>query len=313
MIHPYHPASFGTVLALVFCVAAVVALLLTVFRRARQRWRWKNGFAAADVRRRVRNTPFPKKLKKTWLKHHPDRSAADFAAAAAGFQDYLVVVACTRGATALPSAAADSVWHLLLETPKAYAAYCRRAVGFAVTHVEKVHMTAPMESALALTWAVACRIDGIDPLRPRCLPVLFGLDAALRWPDGHAYRLDPDSGLPALDADPNVGRCWAIWLAGGLAATSTGWAWAKNSIAPGMHRAHGRKHRREVTGGDEGSSCSGFLAHLWASDAPADRSGISESPSSSWFSWFGAGDGGGSSCGASCGGSCGGGGGGGGD
>lgn len=93
-----------------------------------------------------------------------------------------------QGACALPSKAADSVWHAWLQfDPAGLAQWQQRFFGQVVEHREADALGAPLDDCLARTWMGACRSEGLSPLGPR-LPLLFALDGLLRLPTGWAYR-----------------------------------------------------------------------------------------------------------------------------
>lgn len=129
MTHPIPLSTLALVAFLALAVGSVLVLLALFYRisarrdEARRRAaRWRNGEAAAAVLERIRATPLPSGTEQAWLRRYAPRDRADFEAVLAGFQDYLAVVVATREPTALPSEAADSLWHLLLENPETYAA-----------------------------------------------------------------------------------------------------------------------------------------------------------------------------------------------
>jgi hypothetical protein len=91
------------------------------------------------------------------------------------------------GPCALPSKAADSVWHVWLRTdPAGLDAWQQRHFGQVVEHREAKALDAPLDECLARTWAGACRSEGGSPVARR-LPLLFALDGLLRLPTGWAY------------------------------------------------------------------------------------------------------------------------------
>ncbi|NCT84986.1 MAG: hypothetical protein GXC94_17710 [Comamonadaceae bacterium] len=102
--------------------------------------------------------------------------------------------ACRRqrgqGACALPSKAADSVWHVWLALdPAGLAGWQQRCFGREVAHREAEALGAPPQDCLARTWVGSCRSEGLDLLGPR-LPLLFALDGLLQLPAGWAYRFE---------------------------------------------------------------------------------------------------------------------------
>lgn len=124
-----------------------------------------------------------------WLAQYPARSFSEFHRCAEALRQYLRIASQNTRPTALPSAAADSVWHLLIEDLDAYNAFCLRTFGRTVPHVEKADFDAPMGNSLFETWAAACHLEGLSARKMTRLPTLFALDADLQWPDGFYYRL----------------------------------------------------------------------------------------------------------------------------
>lgn len=126
-----------------------------------------------------------------WLKHAPLEfpgipvSELFFIRAAEGLMNFFEIAQKAHTSYALPSLAADSVWHAWLRWDEDdLARFCRRHFQAPVVHL-------PHEAldALALPRTlVACRhSDGI-PAHAARLPRLFELDSRLRMPLGHAYR-----------------------------------------------------------------------------------------------------------------------------
>ncbi len=185
---------------------------------------------------------------------------------------------------ALPSEAADSVWHAWLRwNPVSLERFCVRHFGAAVPHVERAALVG---NALLHTFAACRERDGIRPRSMR-LPALFGLDAQLRMPGGHGYwsrageivhaRLN-ERGRGMWRARPHPELALTVLFAAGVVD---------------RHLLAAHLGRREA--GADGSSCGG-MAFADGGDACADGGGGD-----------GGCDGGGSGCGSSCGGGCGGG------
>ncbi|MCE4539174.1 hypothetical protein LXT12_18130 [Pelomonas sp. P7] len=187
-----------------------------------------------------------------------------------------------HGPCALPSRAADSVWHAWLAfDPEGLAAWQQRHFGRVLDHVESHALGAPLEACLARSWAGACRSEGLSPLARR-LPLLFALDGMLRVPTGWAYRHEGAT----LVHQPIDGFGQASGAAVAHAAVGAAALTAMSLVTPLELRA-----RRRDDGA--GASCGSSVA--------------SDGPGCSGDAGAGC-DGGGSSCGSSCGGGCGGGG-----
>jgi hypothetical protein len=143
---------------------------------------------------RVRTSPhrtalqdLPSGLEPAWHHSAPHEyqgiptDAFFFACAAEGLMDFFDAATQSGKPCALPSDAADSVWHAWLRwDPIGLERFCRKHFGAVVPHVEREGLGA---GALLHTFA-ACH--GLARRRLR-LPRLFGLDARLRMPGGHGY------------------------------------------------------------------------------------------------------------------------------
>jgi hypothetical protein len=125
-----------------------------------------------------------------WRKHAPLEfpgipvNELFFIRAAEGLMNFFAIAQNAHTAYALPSLAADSVWHAWLRwDADDLARFCRRHFEAPVAHL-------PHEALdnLALPRAlVACRHGDGMPAHALKLPRLFRLDARLRMPSGHGY------------------------------------------------------------------------------------------------------------------------------
>jgi len=215
------------------------------------------------------------------------QAAFFFARAAEGLLRFFDAVRHSGRPCALPSEAADSVWHAWLRwSPTSLDRFCVRHFGAPVPHVERAALVG---NALLHTFAACRALDGIRPGSMR-LPALFGLDATLRMPRGHGYW---SRGGEIVYAHLNE-RGRGMWRAQPHPELALTVLYAAGLIDRGVLAAHLR--RREAMAAD-GSSCGGIDSMAFAGgDACSDGGGDSGC------------DGGGSSCGSGCGGGCGGGG-----
>lgn len=223
----------------------------------------------------------PPAIRAAWAHHAPDEFpglAVDDAAwlrCSLGLAQFFEACRLQReqGACALPSKAADSVWHVWLKVdPAGLVDWQQRYFGRVVEHREKAELGAPLDDCLARSWAGACRSEGLGLLGPR-LPLLFALDGLLGLPTGWAYRFR-QAGLEHRQID-GFGRPGGDVVA--HAAIAGGGLLALGLISEAELMAMRRRQS-----GDGGSSCGGS----WS-----DASGCE-----------GGSDGGGSSCGSGCGG-----------
>ncbi len=190
---------------------------------------------------------------------------------------------------ALPSKAADSVWHAWLRhSPATLDAFCERHFGRRIAHVEAGDMSGGMQLPMARSLVTARLLERRNLAGPG-VPGLFATDRKLRMPGGFAYHerrgfmvlSDMDErGVPAHAAQVPPGTDpWSLFDAGLI----------------GSHDLN--RWRERCLRSDTGSSTAGFDSG-WSGDASGCDGGSSDGGSS--------GDGG--SCGSGCGG-CGGGGG----
>jgi len=139
---------------------------------------------------RVALRALPAGLETSWRHSAPDEyqgiptDAFFFARAAEGLMNFFDVVTRSGKPCALPSEAADSVWHTWLRwNPAALDYFCIEHFGRRIPHVERSGLAA---GALLNTYAACHALRGKRPRTP-CLPPLFRLDARLRMPGGHGY------------------------------------------------------------------------------------------------------------------------------
>ena len=210
-----------------------------------------------------------------------------FACAVEGLLTFFDCVRRSGQPCALPSKAADSVWHAWIKlNPIGLDEFTQRFFGRAIPHVEGEQM-ADMTAALANCLVQARRIEGLPAAGP-ALPTLFVLDRRLRMADGFGYRaFGAKLGYSPLDDSGRNAGPYAFPAAlDALDLLESG------MITLAEWRAE-RKRLTEQNGSGGASSCgSGGASLTVGGDAGcADGSGSS-----------------GSSCGSSCGGGgCGGG------
>jgi hypothetical protein len=110
-----------------------------------------------------------------------------FARAIEGLLTFFDCVRASDKSCALPSAAADSVWHAWSRlSPAHLEQFCKTHFGRAIPHVDAPAMATPMEQALANILAATRRLDALPVAGPG-VPALFALDRQLRMPSGYAY------------------------------------------------------------------------------------------------------------------------------
>lgn len=105
---------------------------------------------------------------------------------------------------ALPSRAADSVWHVWISWyPKRLNEFCLHHFGMPIER--KIDLHVPWELALARTWALACQQEGINPILPGRIPCIFAIDGELQMPGGWWFRLN-SNGVELVPLAPMTGE-----------------------------------------------------------------------------------------------------------
>jgi hypothetical protein len=142
----------------------------------------------------IRSFVFPsavlQKLQETYP--HIELKGAHLAARALR-QFFLVHLRAQGRLIAMPSKAADALWHAFILDTKAYAAFCKAAFGAYLHHIPEQAMTARDKdgSASWRTWRLACLEENINPHNATRLPLLYALDVKLGIEGAISY--DPAS------------------------------------------------------------------------------------------------------------------------
>jgi hypothetical protein len=94
---------------------------------------------------------------------------------------------------AMPSLAADVLWHEFILYTRSYQAFCKQAFGGFLHHTPAVVLSPDRRRSnegLRRVWWHACKSENIDPRHATRLPLLFALDAKLAIPGGFHYHPD---------------------------------------------------------------------------------------------------------------------------
>jgi len=236
----------------------------------------------------VAASQIPPTVRAAWAHHAPDEFPglathdAAWLRCSLGLAQFFEACRLQRGqgACALPSKAADSVWHVWLKLdPTGLADWQQRFFDRVVEHREADQLGAPLDDCLARAWVGACASEGLSPLGPR-MPLLFALDGLLCLPAGWAYG--HEQGLLVHRQIDGFGRPGDIKVV--HAAVAASGLLALGLVSEAELISLRKRQSREDGGG--GSSCGGSSC---GADASCDA-GSSSSDCS------------GSSCGSSCGG-----------
>jgi hypothetical protein len=218
-----------------------------------------------------------------------------FVRAAEGLMVFFSAAGCSESSRpcALPSEAADSVWHAWLRRdPIGLERFCRKHFGAVVPHVEREGLGA---GALANTLSVSRALEGIAPLGPR-LPLVFGLDAQLRMARGHGYWRRGDEIVYARLGK----RGRYLWRARPHPELTIDALLAAGVVDAATVEAHRQRRRLVVEDSDGGSFTDGILAAVFASNSASADDGGGAGSGNDNSSDNGCDSG--SSCGSSCGG-----------
>ena len=157
---------------------------------------------ALEREREVRGFVFPSGLLQKFHDKHPDLSPKEVQLTAQALrQFFLVLLRAHRQPVAMPSKAADTLWHAFSLETHAYAAFCKAAFGTNLHHKPARGMGSASGDPQTTwrTWQLACLEENIDPAKASRLPLLYALDAKLRFPG--AVTHDPSDFKPPRDAD----------------------------------------------------------------------------------------------------------------
>lgn len=136
---------------------------------------------------------FPKGLDARLLKRRPELTPAQIRLVFEGLRQYFfIAMKANRRMVAMPSQVVDDLWHEFILYTRHYQAFCDKALGRYLHHTPAEAMILPgaQSSALRLSWKLACKLEGIDPAKPRRLPLLFAIDSQLGIADGFHYVPD---------------------------------------------------------------------------------------------------------------------------
>lgn len=211
------------------------------------------------------------------------RDASFYAQSAEGLMMFFDCVAAAGRACALPSRAADSIWHAWTRMDAAgLDAFCIRHFGRTIPHLEKAQMQGSMGQALAACLVQSRRRASKPAVGPE-LPRLFTLDARVGMPGGFGYGII--GGLVACSVLDELGH-------------PEGHPSFPNALTPRALLRAGLISESEYAKA-RGPVCSPAQVEWTTIGSDGESDGVS-----------GDGDGGGGDGGSSCGGGCGGGGGG---
>lgn len=143
----------------------------------------------------IRTYKFPRGLLPKLEEKYPGFTRKESALASRGLRQFFVAYLMSgKEFMAMPSVAADALWHEFILYTREYKDFCRRAFGEFLHHSPAVVLsgTEKMNDGLAQVWWYTCKYENIDPVNPTRLPLLFALDEKLNLPGGSVYHLESE-------------------------------------------------------------------------------------------------------------------------
>jgi hypothetical protein len=216
-----------------------------------------------------------------------------FVRAAEGLLTFFDCVRHSGRPCALPSKAADSVWHAWNRlAPMGLEQFCQRHFGQVIPHVEANDMGGQMGAALATCLVQARKLESLPEAGPK-LPRLFVLDRQLKMPGGFGYTV-ADGRVAFADLDHRGSMTEQLIFPASVGPAELLMAGLITELAYNSYSDRLKRHSSSAGGGSScGSSCGSTMSS--DSGSSGDSGGCDG----------GAGEGG-SSCGSSCGSGCGG-------
>lgn len=167
-----------------FLVLLVMVIVVSYFWRSNVRY---------ERERFIRRCVFPATVFTALRQEHAQLSEKDcFLIARALRTFFLVYLRAETQMVAMPSKAADALWHAFILDTRAYAAFCNQAFGRFLHHLpaEQMQRHTQASEAMRCTWRLACLEDNIRPAEPTRLALLFAIDDKLAFPGGNRYHLN---------------------------------------------------------------------------------------------------------------------------
>ncbi|MBA4960548.1 hypothetical protein H2N99_03275 [Pseudomonas aeruginosa] len=135
----------------------------------------------------------PPRVAQAVRERYPQLSEEQVQRVLGGLREYLLLCrAAGKRMVAMPSQVVDVAWHELILHTRLYQHVCRKGLGRFLHHTPAQAMRSPRQAqeGIQRAWKLACRREGIDPLNPTRLPLLFALDTELAIADGFRYALN---------------------------------------------------------------------------------------------------------------------------
>lgn len=125
---------------------------------------------------------------------HPAFTPSDKVLVSKGLKQFFrAYLRSGRQYVAMPSQAADDLWHEFILYTRSYDEFCKKAFGRFLHHTPAAVLAPEQKRSnegLRRVWWQCCRETNIDPVKPAMLPLLFALDQKLNVEKGFIYHPD---------------------------------------------------------------------------------------------------------------------------
>lgn len=154
----------------------------------------------------IDNYEFPQRITSQLAEKYPQLSAGDIAQSLEQLKEYFHLCRMEmaegsannkRSMVAMPSKIVDEAWHEFILFTKEYENFCKKVFGEFLHHspAKAMQSESEVETSLQNAWRLACARQGINPLKPNRIPLLFGIDEICNVSEGNRYVIG-DSASP---------------------------------------------------------------------------------------------------------------------
>jgi hypothetical protein len=152
----------------------------------------------------IRTYPFPKGLFDKFEQRRPGLERKHTALTGRALRKFfLAYLNGGKKSIAMPSQAADDLWHEFILYTREYQRFCNQAFGGFFHHTPAAVMGQGKDSNAGLrrAWWQCCQEENIDPKAPTRLPLLFALDTKLKLADGFRYDTQCNGQVKRTDSN----------------------------------------------------------------------------------------------------------------
>jgi hypothetical protein len=162
----------------------------------------------------IRDYRWPPGLLDKLAKRYPQFTRKETALVSQGLrQFFMAYLRSGRQYVAMPSQVADDLWHEFILYTREYRHFCDKAFGRFFHHTPAVVLSPAHKASnagLRRVWWHCCKEEGIHPVKPTRLPLLFALDVKYNIPNGYVYHPDcaqlRQSGVAGAQCGGDFGR-----------------------------------------------------------------------------------------------------------